>query len=86
MKGLMIRQVVVGILALPIHLYRLLISPWKPPTCRFQPSCSRYFLEALRLRGPLVGTLLGILRILRCHPFGSTGYDPVPRKGWRHRP
>jgi len=73
------------LLCLPVHLYRLLVSPLKPATCRFRPTCSAYFLEAVRRRGPLVGPLLGILRLLRCHPFGGSGHDPVPRRGWRHR-
>ncbi len=73
------------ILCLPVRAYRIFISPWKPRTCRFVPSCSEYFLQAVRIRGPLVGPLLGILRILRCHPFGGCGFDPVPRKGWRYR-
>ena len=61
------------LLCLPVHLYRLVISPFKPRTCRFEPTCSRYFLEAVRLRGPFVGFLLGLWRILRCHPFGGCG-------------
>ncbi len=73
------------ILCLPVRAYRLLISPWKPRTCRYVPTCSQYFIQAVKIRGPLVGPILGILRILRCHPFGGCGFDPVPRKGWRYR-
>ena len=52
--------------------------------CRFTPSCSNYMLEALRVHGAFKGSLLGLWRILRCHPFGASGYDPVPEKGrWR---
>ncbi len=70
------------ILALPIMLYRALISPWKPPTCRFRPTCSEYALRALRVHGPLRGTGLALWRILRCQPFATSGYDPVPpRRG-----
>ena len=46
--------------------------------CRFSPSCSNYFLEAVETRGPLRGSWIGICRILRCHPWGGSGYDPVP--------
>jgi len=58
--------------------YRLLISPLLPPLCRFQPSCSEYALEALRLRGAGKGLILTIWRLLRCHPFSRGGHDPVP--------
>lgn len=49
--------------------------------CRYSPSCSHYFLKALEAHGPLKGSLLGIRRILRCHPWGGSGYDPVPSVG-----
>lgn len=61
-----------------VQCYRLCISPLKPKTCRFYPSCSAYTLEALRKYGPLQGSYLGIKRILKCHPFHKGGYDPVP--------
>lgn len=66
------------VLALPVHFYRMCISPMLPPSCRFTPTCSQYALEALRRHGPLRGTWLAIRRILRCHPWGGSGYDPVP--------
>lgn len=65
-------------LSLPIYFYRACISPLKPPTCRFTPTCSQYALEALRRHGPLRGTWLAVRRIARCHPWGGSGYDPVP--------
>ena len=74
------------LLCLPVHLYRLLIGSWKPAACRFEPTCSRYFLDAVARRGPFVGPLLALLRLGRCHPFGGSGWDPVPEKGWRYRP
>ena len=60
--------------------YQLLVSPLLPPACRFEPSCSRYALEALQVHGALWGTWLALLRVLKCHPFHSGGYDPVPRR------
>lgn len=65
-------------LMLPIHFYRMCISPMFPPVCRYQPTCSEYALEALRKHGPLRGSWLAVRRILRCHPWGGSGYDPVP--------
>lgn len=62
-----------------IKFYQLCISPLKPaPTCRFTPTCSQYALEAFRKYGPLKGFALSLKRILRCHPWGGSGYDPVP--------
>lgn len=63
-----------------IHGYRLLISPLFPPSCRFQPTCSQYALEAIAQHGALRGSWLATRRILRCHPFHPGGYDPVPPK------
>lgn len=66
------------ILLLPIYFYKGAISPLTPPSCRFTPSCSTYAVEALRRHGPVKGLYLAIRRILRCHPWGGSGYDPVP--------
>lgn len=63
---------------LPIRLYRRLISPWTPASCRFSPTCSAYAQEALEAHGLLRGGWLALRRVLRCHPFGGGGYDPVP--------
>lgn len=61
-----------------VRFYQICISPLNPPSCRFTPTCSQYALEALRKYGPLKGTWLAARRLLRCHPWGGSGYDPVP--------
>jgi putative membrane protein insertion efficiency factor len=61
-----------------IRFYQLVISPLKPPTCRFYPTCSHYGLEAVQRFGALKGGWLAIKRILKCHPFHPGGVDPVP--------
>ena len=67
-----------------IRFYRKFISPIKPTCCRFTPSCSAYALEAFMYRGFFVGSVLSVRRILRCNPFGDSGYDPVPRRvAWK---
>jgi hypothetical protein len=66
------------LLMLPIRFYRKFISPFTPPSCRFTPTCSEYAIEAITKHGPFKGTWLAIKRVLRCHPWGGSGYDPVP--------
>lgn len=66
------------LLALPVRAYRLLASPWVGHSCRFQPTCSAYALEALARHGALRGGWLALRRIGRCHPWGGSGHDPVP--------
>jgi putative membrane protein insertion efficiency factor len=60
-----------------VRFYRIAISPYNPPVCRFTPTCSAYAEAALMRYGPLKGGYLALRRILRCHPFSSGGYDPV---------
>lgn len=66
------------LLCLPIVFYQRCISPFTPPSCRFTPTCSEYARQAIIKHGPLRGTWLALRRILRCHPWGGSGYDPVP--------
>jgi len=61
-----------------IRFYQVCISPLKPASCRFTPTCSQYGLEAFRKHGPVKGFILTVWRILRCNPWGGSGYDPVP--------
>lgn len=61
-----------------IRFYKGAISPMLPSACRYVPTCSEYALEAIRRHGPWRGGLLALKRILRCHPWGGSGYDPVP--------
>lgn len=60
-----------------IRAYRRFLSPLLPPACRFEPSCSRYALEAVERHGALRGSALALRRLARCHPFHPGGYDPV---------
>lgn len=62
----------------PIHFYRKFISPLKPPSCRFYPTCSQYALEAIEIHGVFKGGWLAAKRISKCHPFHPGGLDPVP--------
>ncbi len=62
----------------PVLAYRRWLSPVLPARCRFQPTCSAYAVQAVRERGIAVGALLGVWRVLRCHPFHPGGYQPVP--------
>jgi len=66
------------IIALPIRFYRYFLSPLLPASCRFQPTCSAYGLEAIKCHGPFRGGWMTIRRICRCNPFYPGGYDPVP--------
>ncbi|ALG89200.1 MULTISPECIES: membrane protein insertion efficiency factor YidD [Actibacterium] len=68
------------LLSLPVRAYRLILSPWVGKSCRYQPTCSAYALEALEKHGAIRGGWLVLRRIGRCHPFGGDGYDPVPEQ------
>lgn len=70
-------KIISFILLLPIYFYRAVISPLFPPSCRFTPTCSQYAIDAIKKKGPFKGLYLAVRRILRCHPWGGSGYDPV---------
>ena len=66
------------LLIIPIKIYQTIISPLLGPSCRFTPTCSQYAVEAIQKYGPLKGSWLSFKRILKCHPWGGSGDDPVP--------
>lgn len=80
----MLGRVLIGV----IRFYQTAISPWTPPSCRYTPTCSAYAAEAIGTHGAARGGWLALRRILRCHPWGGFGYDPVPparpASGGRH--
>lgn len=69
------------LLLLPVRFYRLFISPFLGHNCRYLPTCSEYAQEALEKHGAFRGSILAAKRLLRCHPWGGSGYDPVPLSG-----
>jgi len=68
-----------------IRFYQVAISPFLPAVCRFEPTCSHYAIEALKRHGLFYGSFLAARRILSCHPWGRSGYDPVPQKKCSHK-
>jgi putative membrane protein insertion efficiency factor len=77
-------RVLIFLIRLLIRFYQRILSPMMKfaagpgAGCRYQPTCSHYFMQAVELHGPYRGAWFGICRILRCHPWGGSGYDPVP--------
>ena len=69
-----------------IRAYQLVLSPWLGRACRYAPTCSEYTAQAITAHGPGRGGWLGLRRILRCHPWGGSGYDPVPERAARTPP
>jgi putative membrane protein insertion efficiency factor len=63
-----------------VRIYQVVLSPLLPATCRYTPTCSSYMIEALKTHGVFKGGWMGLKRIARCNPWGSSGYDPVPEK------
>ena len=81
------RKILAYIFIIPVRIYQLTLSKILPDSCRHYPSCSHYTIEALKTHGIVRGTILATTRILRCNPWGTEGYDPVPppmtRKQWK---
>lgn len=81
----LIHRFLVWLVLLPVMFYRRVLSPMKrAPTCRYLPTCSEYAVDAVKHRGIVVGIVLAIWRVLRCHPFARGGYDPVPHRTCSH--
>ncbi|MEM7109326.1 MAG: membrane protein insertion efficiency factor YidD [Bacteroidota bacterium] len=78
-SGILKRTLEYGLLA-GIRFYQLGISPYFPASCRHQPTCSQYMINAINEWGLKKGLTLGVKRLARCHPWGTRGYDPVPKK------
>ncbi|WP_140487555.1 membrane protein insertion efficiency factor YidD [Flavobacterium sp. GSA192] len=81
----MFSKIIIFPFVLLVRCYQLVISPLMPAACRFTPTCSSYMIEALKMHGLFYGGFLGIKRILSCHPWGKSGYDPVPEKKCNHK-
>ena len=73
-----VRKVCIAPFLALLWFYRTCLGPYIPKTCRFEPSCSTYAIEAFKKWGPVKGLFLTVWRILRCNPWGGSGYDPVP--------
>jgi hypothetical protein len=72
----MLRELLIAL----VRVYQIVLSPVLGGHCRFEPTCSDYFMDALHMRGVFRGVLLGAWRILRCNPFSKGGFDPVPSR------
>ncbi|MCH2235731.1 MAG: membrane protein insertion efficiency factor YidD [Crocinitomicaceae bacterium] len=69
----------------PVKIYQWIISPLLPPSCRHEPTCSNYTIQAINEWGPFKGIWLGMKRLSKCHPWGTRGYDPVPENPKRKK-
>ncbi|MFI3305022.1 MAG: membrane protein insertion efficiency factor YidD [Rikenellaceae bacterium] len=78
MAKITLRNIAIAPLLALVYIYRRCISPLLPPSCRYTPTCSQYCVEALKKYGAIKGTWLTAKRLARCHPWGGSGYDPVP--------
>ncbi|MCE7990814.1 MAG: membrane protein insertion efficiency factor YidD [Roseivirga sp.] len=79
-----LKKALKAIFIFPIRVYQYTISPLLGQNCRHSPTCSAYTVEAIQEWGPLKGIWLGMKRISKCHPWGTHGYDPVPKKQHKH--
>lgn len=73
------KQLVTRSIIFLIRAYQYAFSPWLGTRCRFEPSCSCYAEQAIAMHGPFKGSALALRRLMKCHPFGGSGYDPVPK-------
>ena len=80
----MLKKIIIFPFILLIKFYQNAISPFTLSACRFEPTCSSFMIQALEIHGLFYGSYLGVKRILSCHPWGKTGYDPVPEKKCNH--
>ena len=76
----MIKRILIFPFLMLIRFYQVAISPYTPASCRYSPTCSHYAVEALKIHGLFKGGWLAVKRISKCHPWGGSGYDPVPEK------
>ena len=76
--GRYLSRLLAALLLMPIRFYQVAISPLLGPSCRYTPTCSEYARQAIVKYGPFKGLWLAVKRLLRCHPWGGSGYDPVP--------
>ena len=74
----MLKKILIYPLIFLVKIYQSIISPLFPPTCRYKPTCSEYTIQSLKKYGIIKGVYLSIKRIVNCHPWGGSGYDPVP--------
>ena len=82
----MIGRALSAVLIVFVRGYQVLISPWLGSNCRHQPTCSAYMIEALREWGPVRGAWMGVKRMAKCHPWGTSGHDPVPLRPKKGKP
>ncbi len=74
----MLKKILVFPLIFLVKIYQSIISPLFPPTCRYKPTCSEYAIQSLKKHGLIKGVFLSIKRVVNCHPWGGSGYDPIP--------
>ena len=74
----MVKKIIISPFVFLVKIYQNIISPLFPPTCRYTPTCSEYAIQSLKKYGLIKGVYLSIKRIVNCHPWGGSGYDPIP--------
>ncbi|MEC7415611.1 MAG: membrane protein insertion efficiency factor YidD [Bacteroidota bacterium] len=74
----MLKKILIFPLIFLVKIYQSIISPLFPPTCRYKPTCSEYAIQSLKKHGLIKGVYLSIKRVVNCHPWGGSGYDPIP--------